>query len=75
MLLPELQKNVLDGVVEIITSYTDFTAGCIKSEKHQQQKANLIRENAKFVANSLIPLIESKIQVKVGKQWCFSFLG
>lgn len=63
MLLPELQKPVLDGIAEVVVLYTDFTSGCLRCETERQDKAKLIRENARFLSDSLLPLVEQKIQV------------
>nr|CAB3243998.1 exocyst complex component 8-like [Phallusia mammillata] len=65
MLLPELQKPVLDGIAEVVLLYTDFTSGCLRCETERQDKAKLIRENARFLAESLLPLVEQKIQKKI----------
>ncbi|CAK8671790.1 unnamed protein product [Clavelina lepadiformis] len=65
MLLPEIEIHILAGIVDIMRSYTEFTAGSIRSESGRQEKAKLIRENAAFVADSLMPLVEAKIQKKI----------
>lgn len=62
MYLPELQVPVLDGIETIERCYTEFIAGCLISEKERPEKAKLIKRNAMFVAESLLPLVESKIQ-------------
>ena len=65
MLLPEIEIHILAGIVDIMRSYTEFTAGSIRSESGRQEKAKLIRENAAFVADSLMPLVDAKIQVSL----------
>uniref|UniRef100_H2Z9L4 Exocyst complex component 8 n=1 Tax=Ciona savignyi TaxID=51511 RepID=H2Z9L4_CIOSA len=62
MMLPDLQKSIVDGTAEVVMSYTEFTLGCVQSENERPDKAKLIKENAKFVAESLLPLVEMKIQ-------------
>lgn len=62
MYLPELQKLLLDGVEGIEHSYADFVAGCLRSEQGNPEKARLIKRNAMFIAETLFPLIENKIQ-------------
>ncbi|XP_077973786.1 exocyst complex component 8-like [Styela clava] len=62
MYLPEIQKLLLDSVEEIERCYTDFVAGCLRCEQERPEKARLIKRNAMFVAESLLPLIENKIQ-------------
>ena len=63
MMLPELQRSILSGIVEILSVYKEFTIGCLRSEIHRPDKARLILQNATFLATSLIPLLESKVQV------------
>ena len=62
-MLPELQRLILDGIVEILSLYTDFTAGCLRCEISRPDKAELILENGKFLIGSLLPLLETKVQV------------
>ncbi|XP_078486547.1 exocyst complex component 8-like isoform X1 [Ciona intestinalis] len=65
MMLPDLQKLIVEGTAEVVMSYTEFTLGCVQSETERPDKARLIKENAKFVADSLLPLVEMKIQKRI----------
>lgn len=62
MIMPELEKNVLTGIFEIASCFTSFIDGCLKSERSNKEKFNLIKQNGKFLAISLIPLVEQKLK-------------
>jgi len=64
MLLPELEKAIVDGIAEIVTSYTDFVSGCLRSETERKEKAELIRANAAFLSELLLPLVRCKVKVR-----------
>ena len=65
MAVPENENDIIEGIVEIISSYTQFIDGCLHSEKNRQNKFQLIKQNARFLAISLIPLIEQKLKVSL----------
>jgi len=65
MAVPENENDIIEGIVEIISSYTQFIDGCLHSEKNRQNKFQLIKQNARFLAISLIPLIEQKLKKEI----------
>lgn len=63
MVLPELEKTVLEGIWEISSCASEFIEGCLKAERdNNKEKAKLIKQNATFLAISLIPLVEHKLK-------------
>lgn len=65
MMLPELERTILNGFVDIIKLYMDFTSGCLRSEAGRPEKTKLILDNGDFIIKSLMPLLETKVQVSV----------
>ena len=63
MMLPELQRSIMAGIVEILSLYTEFTSGCLRCEISRPDKAKIIIENGSFLVQALLPLLEAKVQV------------
>ena len=54
---------ILKGIHEIESCATQFIIGCMNAERSNKKKFSLIKQNAKFLAISVFPLVESKIKV------------
>jgi len=58
----EKEKMILKGIHEIESCATQFIIGCMSAERSNKKKFSLIKQNAKFLAISVFPLVESKIK-------------
>jgi len=58
----EMEKLILKGIYEIEICATQFIVGCLNAERSNKKKFSLIKQNAKFLAISVFPLVETKIK-------------